>query len=195
MTFDPADDHLPTFSPDSSQIVFSSERSGAADLYVVNVDGSGLRQITDTSLRESHPSWSINDQIVFNGSLELFWQLYTIAIDGTGQQRLTNSRIDEWSPEWSPDGTRIVFLSERANTTNPGIYVMDIATLNVTLVFDGPNYEWGPIWSADGTQILYSEDQTDGSADIFIMDLNGFNNRRLMERGSYPSWARAITPQ
>jgi len=137
----------------------------------------------------------VNDQLVFNASLELFWQIYTTALDGNNRQRLTASRIDEWSPEWSPDGTEILFLSERDNRINAGIYVMNADGSNVRLVYNGPTLEWGAVWSADGTQIVFTADQPDRTANIFIMDADGSNVRQLIERGGYPSWARAITPE
>jgi Tol biopolymer transport system component len=192
LTFHLANDRLPTFSPDSQRIVFASERSGVADLYIINIDGSGLQLVAETPLREGHPSWSVNDQLVYNASLELFWQIYTSDLDGRNRRQLTNSRVDEWSPEWSPDGSRIVFLSERVSRVNPGIYVMDADGGNVRLVYDGPQYEWGAVWSGDGSQILFTEDQPDGTADLFIINSDGTNLRRILQRGSYPSWANAI---
>ncbi|HUM69218.1 MAG TPA: hypothetical protein PLK31_10275, partial [Chloroflexota bacterium] len=157
-------------------------------------DGTGLQLVAETSAREGHPSWSVNDQLVFNASVELFWQIYASNLDGSNQRQLTNSRVDEWSPEWSPDGTQILFLSERGSTLNPGIYLMKADGSNVHLVYDGPHYEWGISWSPDGAYILFTEDQPDGTADIFIMNSNGVNVRRIIERGSYPSWAIALSP-
>jgi Tol biopolymer transport system component len=192
LTFHLANDRLPTFSPDSLRIVFASERSGVADLYIINIDGSGLQLVAQTPLREGHPSWSVNNQLVYNASLELFWQIYTSDLDGRNRRQLTGSRVDEWSPEWSPDGSQIVFLSERVSRVNPGIYVMDADGGNMRLVYDGPRYEWGAIWSGDGSQILFTEDQPDGTADLFIINSDGTNLRRILQRGSYPSWANAI---
>jgi Tol biopolymer transport system component len=54
------DDHAPTWSPDGSQIAFSrgAEDSAEQDIFVVNVDGSGLTQLTTDPAADSHPSWS-----------------------------------------------------------------------------------------------------------------------------------------
>ena len=46
LTDDPGFDDRPSWSPDSNQIVFGSNRGGSMQLYVMNVDGSGLRQLT-----------------------------------------------------------------------------------------------------------------------------------------------------
>ena len=148
---------------------------------------------THTLIPKGHPDWSVIDQLVFNASIEPFWQIYTSNLDGSNRRQLTHSQVDEWSPEWSPDGTQILFLSERLSRTNPRIYVMDANGSNVRLMYDGPAYEWGAAWSVDGSQILFTEDQPDGTADIFIMNANGSNARRIIQRGSYPSWALAIS--
>lgn len=193
LTFDPGEDRLPTWSPDGRQITFQSERSGVTDLYIVDIDGSNLTLVANTSEREGHTSWSVNDVLVFNASLQLYWQIYIIDVDGSNRQRLTNSTVDEWSPEWSPDGSQILFLSERDNTVNSGIYLMNADGSDVRLVYNSPEVEWGQVWSADGSQIVFTVDQPDGTADIFIMNADGSNATRLIERGAYPSWAVSPT--
>jgi TolB protein len=189
LTFEAAEDRLPAWSPNSRQITFQSARFGIPDIFIMDADGSNLRQVTDTPEREGHTSWSVNDQLVFNASLELFWQIYVSDVNGDDQQRLTNSRIDEWSPEWSSDGRRILFLSERESSINSGIYVMNADGTNVQLLYNSLQEEWGAVWSAGDSQILFTVDQVDGTADIYIMDVDGSNARRLIEQGSYPSWA------
>jgi TolB protein len=131
---------------------------------------------------------------VFNGTAsgEDFFQVYTANPDMSGQQKITNSRLDEYSPEWSPNGAQILFISERDNTNNSGLYVMDADGSDARLLFNGPTEEWGATWSPDGAQIVFAVDQPDGTADIYIMNADGNAPRRLTERGGYPSWARAL---
>lgn len=192
LTFSAENDLLPTFSPDGQRVIFASERSGFADLYIVNIDGTELQLVAETSAREGHVSWSVNDQLVFNASIDLFWQVYTSDLTGGNRRQLTSSRFDEWSPEWSPDGTQILFLSERLSRVNPGIYIMNADSSNAHVLYDGPRYEWGASWSADGSQILFTEDQGDNTAVIYIINADGTNLRQLLSRGSYPAWAPAI---
>jgi Tol biopolymer transport system component len=189
LTFEAAEDRLPAWSPDGRQITFQSARFGIPDVFIMDADGSNLRQVTYTPEREGHTSWSVKDELVFNASLELFWQIYVSDVNGDDQQRLTNSRIDEWSPEWSSDGRRILFLSERESSINSGIYIMNADGTNVQLLYNSPQEEWAAVWAAGDSQILFTVDQADGIADIYIMDSDGSNVRRLIEQGSYPSWA------
>ena len=195
LTIHAEDDWLPSFSPDSQQIIFSSERSGSADLYIVNIDGTELQRIAETSAREGRSDWSVNDKLVFNASIELDWEIYTSDLDNSNRQKLTDSNVDEWSPQWSPDGTQILFHSERESSTNSGIYLMNADGSDVRLLYNEPLEEWGASWSADGSQILFTVEQPDDTADIYIMDINKPEiAKRLIERGSYPSWAVPISP-
>jgi TolB protein len=50
-------DSGPVFSPDGTKIAFASSRSGNGDIYVINVDGSGLRRVTTTNAIDLAPTW------------------------------------------------------------------------------------------------------------------------------------------
>lgn len=63
----PADaDYDPAWAPDGASIVFTSERSGSADLYRVNRDGTGLERLTDSSSYDDQAAYAPNGkQLVF----------------------------------------------------------------------------------------------------------------------------------
>jgi TolB protein len=48
----------PSWSPDGQRIAFSSERDGNLEIYVINIDGSGLTRLTDHPGDDSSPAWS-----------------------------------------------------------------------------------------------------------------------------------------
>ncbi len=48
----------PAWSPDGSQILFTSKRSGSPEIWVINLDGTGLRQLTFDGQMKRHPLWS-----------------------------------------------------------------------------------------------------------------------------------------
>jgi Tol biopolymer transport system component len=94
----------PTWSPTGSQIVFSAVVGGHRDLYVVDADGTGLRQLTDTpDFDEFAPAWSPDStQIVFQANPEAQWDIYAMNADGTDRRRLTTDAANDTSPDWAP---------------------------------------------------------------------------------------------
>ena len=128
------------FSPDGSQLVFRSSRPKTEEeiqkytslleqglveptnmeLYVVNVDGTGLRQITDLGNANwapyFHPS---GEKIVFasnHKSTRGFpFNLFVINVDGTGLKQLSFDDTFDSFPMFSYDGTKLIFASNRFN--------------------------------------------------------------------------------
>jgi TolB protein len=116
-------DKEPDYSPDGTQIVFVRDRqlvdAGASRdqeaLFVVNVDGNGLRQLTPWGAGVGTPSWSPDGSIiVFRGGTVGQpagpSQIFVIGADGRGGKQLTfGSKAASFWPSWSPDGSSIIF--------------------------------------------------------------------------------------
>jgi hypothetical protein len=113
----PAFEGSARFSPDGSQIVFTSQRAGQSDIYRMNADGSGLQRLTRGASSEVDPAWSPDGQwIVFasdRGSPagRSNYNLYIMAPDGANQCRLTSGAGSYRQPAWSPDGSWIAYIS------------------------------------------------------------------------------------
>lgn len=58
LTDDPAQDVLPAWSPDGTEIAFLSTRDGNEEIYVMNADGTGVRRLTDDPADDVDPAWS-----------------------------------------------------------------------------------------------------------------------------------------
>ncbi len=117
-------DKEPDYSPDGEQIVFVRDRQlveagGSKDLaalFVVNADGSGLRQLTPWEAAVGTPSWSPDGStIVFRGGIVAPppsgpSHVFVIGADGRGMRQLTfGSKAMSFWPSWAPDGGRIIF--------------------------------------------------------------------------------------
>lgn len=103
-----------TFSPDGSQVAFISDRgSTGPNLWVVNRDGLGARQITFLETPAMGvPSWSPDGaQIAFDAVVDRNTDVYTVSVDGGKPVRLTSGPAMDGTPEWSPDGKWIYFSS------------------------------------------------------------------------------------
>jgi dipeptidyl aminopeptidase/acylaminoacyl peptidase len=82
-----------------------------------------------------------------------FSNIWVAKADGTEHRPLTGGAFVEQAPRWSPDGTRLLYLSNRGGT--PQLYVRYMATGEAFPVTNVRQPPTAPAWSADGTQIAY----------------------------------------
>lgn len=180
-------------------IVFTSERDGGVDdIYIVNASGGDARRLTETDRNEWWPAIAPDGQsIVFGRNyaerLESPSGLRPFGIflmkPGAEPVPLTNDSSWNSSPRWSPDGSLILFSSDRARRTT-GVYVMDADGTNVRLI-----YETGSAggWSPDGTQVvLTASAEGRQDIDIFVIGVDGTDLMRLTDdpaNDSRPSWS------
>jgi acylaminoacyl-peptidase len=79
--------------------------------------------------------------------------IWLVKADGSSSRALTSGPYSETSPRWSPDGTRLLYVSNRSGKSQ--LHVVTIATGADARVTDGPMPPSGASWSADGSQIAY----------------------------------------
>jgi TolB protein len=160
-------DKEPAFSPDGTRIVFVRDRqlveAGASRnlsaLFVVNVDGTGLRRLTPWHMEAGSartPSFSPDGSTIVFASGEVvpppgdrFAQIFVIGADGTGLRQLTvgTTTASFWQ-SWSPDGTRIVFTRYVSPNGSFELFTMDAdgsdkAELTPTTFTEQNEADWG----------------------------------------------------
>ncbi|RME87948.1 MAG: hypothetical protein D6770_08100 [Anaerolineae bacterium] len=141
----------PKFSPDGKQLVFSADPQNNAkpEIFVINIDGSGLRQLTHNDYYDGHPAWSPDGRhIVFVSKPGDNKDLYIMGSDGNNVTRLTDDPGDEFDPSWSPDGTRIAFTADRhyPRSDNYEIYIINAdGSGEMRLTYNTGTDRW-PVW-------------------------------------------------
>jgi Tol biopolymer transport system component len=127
-----ASNGFPYFSPDSSRIVFRSDRDGNMEIYLMQADGSAPVRLTRNAGVDTMPSFSpLNDRIAFVSDRDGDFEIYTLEIGRDGQpgelRRITHSPGHDMHPKFSPDGQWIVFASQRGglNDEDPLIPVFN----------------------------------------------------------------------
>ena len=173
------DAFLPSWSPDSQQIVFTT----SSLLYIINFGGSDLEYLTGGRF----PRWSPDGQeIVFTraGTHDTVG-VWIIHLPDRQEHRLGFGAM----PDWSPDGQHIVYSGPPGETpTGSQIWTMEISGgQNIQLTQNSFITNRSPRWSPDGTAIVwYVLVKTKG--EVWIMNSDGSGQRKLTD-GSHPSFS------
>lgn len=145
-------DQFPVWAPNSRQIAFRSTRDGIEQVYVVNVDGSGMARVSDLKLHNDIDhviAWSPGaKQLAFTARTDPTSQPGHIVIvnaDGTNLHRLTQSTNGETYPSWSSDGRRLAFEVDLSRTQQ-NVYVADVTGANLHNLTVTPLSDSDPIW-------------------------------------------------
>ena len=156
LTFNQADDVVPTWSPNGQQIAFDSNRDGNDEIYVMDADGSNQQRLTHNPGWDVDPDWSPDgSQIVFmsdrHGGTGLPLNIFVMDADGSDVRQVTDVFLAQ-QPKWSPDGEWILFMEGEIFAIRPDgtdLWQVSVPKPNTAMSLGG--------WSPDGKQILYVE--------------------------------------
>jgi Tol biopolymer transport system component len=218
LTFDTMDERLPRWSPDGRKILFltgrdgllrdQSSRSRYVDVFVIDVDGSHLANLTRTpSASEYEPAWSPDGKNIAFLRDGLF---RVIDPDGTNERQLhapQSGFIDD-AVAWSPDGKMLAFSTYNLNhpqyVETYVIFTANADGTNIKRITElGYSSARFPSFSPDGTRIVYNRDAGDewwgrfNTQNVFIMNVDGSNNVQITkdqggqnELGGPQAWTR-----
>lgn len=191
-------DFQPKWSPDGSEILFISTggRSAGTDIYVMDLDGNVIRQLTDTpGISEADPDWKCG-KVVFTRNQGI----WIMDDDGSSPRQLTDPPgkgtdvgvqfpVGDYDPNLSPDCSKVVFerlagSGLRSGETTIGDYdlhVYDIGTGTETEISNDEAADFVPKWSPDGSRILFIHvsDDPEDAYDIYVTNPDGTGREKV----------------
>src|SRR5439155_13549550 len=129
------------------------------DIFEANLDGSGLKRLTDAPGYDAEGSYSPDGkEIVFCSNRDGNLELYIMDANGKNVRQLTHApKCYNGGPFFSPDGKRVIFRSDREKKDHLQLYVIDADGKNERqLTKDLDWVQWAPYWYKDSRHIIYT---------------------------------------
>jgi TolB protein len=175
----PADglDYSPTLSADGQWVVFTSERSGSADLYRVHTNGAGLERLTDDPAYDDQAAISPDGRTIAFVSTrgDRHARIFLLDVATRAVRQLTHDDhpiagtvSGDYRPGWSPDGQWIAFSSTRGahfedvpgrweHVQSTGVYIINRDGSGLRRLTPMGEFAGSPKWSPDGQRVVFYE--------------------------------------
>ena len=174
------------FSPDGERLIFQRQENtetGCDQQFVMNVDGSGLRKVSN-GLGRTTCGYFYDDgrRILYSSTFEhspecppppdrsqgYTWplghfEIYSAKADGSDLRRLTSNDAYDAEATVSPDGKRVVFTSTRDGDIE--LYTMSVDGSDLRRVTERVGYDGGAFFSPDGTKLVWRAMYPETAAD------------------------------
>lgn len=177
----------PAVSPDGRRVAMILSKTGNAELFVCNIDGSGLKQLTKSRDSKSSPCWSPNSREICYVSTSGRAGLYKINADGGNPRRLSTVGVggNLTEPDWSPDGKTIVFTAQMGGFNICTVPAEGGAAVTLT---EGED----PAWGANSRTVIFTRRKSGGRV-LSLLDVptgHVKDIRRVSGSSSQPCWAK-----
>jgi len=182
------------WSPDGNRLAFSSKRGGAKNynIWLVNKDGTNLRQLTTGDSGDVAPAWSPSGaQVVYASGRTGKPQLYVIGADGTNNQRVSCQEAECDHPSWSASINKIAYTCGSSGA-GYDICRLDMGNRSVAKLTDGTGSNEQPSFAPNGRHVLFVTTRW-GKKQLATVDVTGKNIKRITNTGNnnYPDWSHA----
>lgn len=184
----------PDFLADGKRILFSTKvGSNYPNIFIANVDGSGLRRLTNSRFVEVEPKANPRNEneVLFVSGRSGPQQIYKMNSDGADIQRLTDGSGQASNPSWHPNGQLFAFSWTRGfEPGNFNIFVMEVGKRELIQLTKGAGRNENPTWAPDGRHLVFASTRS-GSTQIWSMLADGTQLKQLTTAGrnEMPVWS------
>jgi len=181
----------PAWSADGRRLAYIGlDARGRSEVWFVNRDGSGLREVSSKFEARGKADVSISPdgrRVVYVAGLRGPFHIVLTDVE-SGETRILTQGVNAMheSPRFSPDGRRIVFASTRDDEmlTRSDVFVMNVDGAEVRNLSRHPNEDFNPHWTSDGRRVVFASLRS-GTSQLFEVDLNSGQTRRLTNNTSH----------
>lgn len=174
----------PSVSPDGKKVAMILSRSGSPDLWVCDIDGKNLKQLTKTKEAEASPTWSPdNNTICFSSEAGGQSALYTVTTAGGAMKKVPGAYGLCTEPDWSPDGKWIAYTKQSGRAFT--IWVVDTRRGAARELVPGED----PSWAGNSRNLIF----TSGQSRLSVLDVptKQFKDiARVSGASTEASWSR-----
>jgi len=175
-----------------TKIAFVGNQTGNKEIYLIDFDGENLRPVTQNKSINILPRWTLDGKrLLYTSYMKRNPDLYAIDLESGKNYRISYRNGLNACPTWFRDseGEKMILMLKRDNRSH--LFLTKVGETSAIPITSGSASYASPSWSPDGRQIAFVSDQT-GSPQVYVMDINGKNIRRLSYQGNYnvcPAWS------
>lgn len=161
-----------------TQIVFSSKIGRFKDLFLMDMDGTNLKQLTDDHSLNLSPSWSPNGRkLVFTSFKNRIPDLYVMELGTSRRIQVTKGPPLEISPKFDRAGQQIL-VSRSSGSEAELLLLGEDGSFYRRLTGGAGSIDVSPSWSPDNSEVAFCSNRS-GNPQIYVMNSDGTNIRRI----------------
>jgi Tol biopolymer transport system component len=185
--------HISSIPPTEEKIVFQADWSGSFDIYMMDVNGTNIQQLTATPYNDYNPQLSPDrSQICFTRIYDGYSEPILLNTNDLSCQIIPTPQLKAALMTWHPSGTKIIFYTNHDGDSD--IYSFDLLDSTLTNLIQNDYTDAGPSFSHDGENILFFSNMT-GIHKAYIADADGSNISILLDNNDREERMPKMNPQ